>query len=106
MNRMEYSTACTLSAEKLHLNAGPKSIYCTVKVQECLQLKEDMEMIDTLEINTNGDAHSPNISLSENGKLYNQDFTELQTTCLHNGKLFEDSEFPPNNKSIYFRHDW
>ena len=76
------------------------SISGTVKKEE-ISLSVDLERFDKVEIN--GDSYPLNNPWSENGKLYNQDFTELQDTCVETGKLFQDPEFPPNDNSIYYK---
>ena len=54
--------------------------------------KEDIDYIDD-------DRTHP---WTETGKLYNQDFNELKSSAISSGKLFEDPEFPPNNRSLYY----
>ncbi len=39
------------------------------------------------------------------GKLCDQDFFELRQSCLDNGELFTDPEFPPDDLSLYFSQD-
>ena len=44
----------------------------------------------------------PNI---KNGKLHDQNFRHLHAACLTRGTLYQDLEFPPTNKSLYFSKD-
>jgi hypothetical protein len=41
---------------------------------------------------------------SENQIKYfkKQNYIEIKKSCLSNGKLFEDTQFPPSNHSIYY----
>ncbi|KAG8448049.1 hypothetical protein GDO86_015227 [Hymenochirus boettgeri] len=39
-------------------------------------------------------------------RLKNQNYLELKKECLKNGKLFEDSEFPASDESLYFSKDF
>eukprot|EP00096_Caligus_rogercresseyi_P013854 TRINITY_DN6450_c0_g1_i1.p1 TRINITY_DN6450_c0_g1~~TRINITY_DN6450_c0_g1_i1.p1 ORF type:complete len:564 (-),score=220.83 TRINITY_DN6450_c0_g1_i1:214-1905(-) len=49
-----------------------------------------------------GGSLNRNDPVVEDGKLYGQDFNEIKQSCLESGRLFTDSEFPPDDASMYF----
>ncbi len=41
----------------------------------------------------------------QDGMLCGQNFQELRQSCLDNGELFTDPEFPPDDQSLYYSED-